>query len=597
LTGRQPKAEVTFLATVERYRVPLYRYALRVAEDPVLAEEAVQEALTRGWKAQVEGRPPKQWGAWLYRVTHNVAVDELRRRERTARPFPAEPGEAEREDPEPGLAVTSPDEEAERRARGETVRQALSLLPDRYRYVLFLREEEGLSYEEIAEVLGVRPGNVKVLLHRARASFASLYCALVLVRAARAALAGPERGAEGVCPELAGLLAEAPASPAAVLADARLRRRVEQHLQQCPSCLVQREEYRRTGELFGLLPPVVLPPSLLGWRPGEAFQAPGAPAPDAGSAAGDELFAEQPTAAGQAGGTRGVSGSSAGGPAVDIKAGGLASVLKAKVVVLAGLALLGAAVAGAGYAVMVRPKGNTSPRETGAPVGAPAPVPSSAEAGGQAGSPSPAEAGGPGEQGSDVAGAEDAGGFWLPWGLRAGDRLRYRLVQHADAGAREGWFSLSLKEAGQGLVEARWEGEWDGRSFTLAQTGPPGTVASPFSLLALSMGNPAAGPFLAAVSGTLWAPWFVHFQGQVLAPGTGWEFPDESGAVRSVKVEQDCREAGWAGWLVVMRTGEKKLAESCLSPRVPLPLSVRLWDEDDGRLRYEAVAVEYRPGS
>lgn len=161
-----------FRFLVERYQGRAYRLALRVLRDETQAQDAVQEAFLKLYRSirNFEGR--SSFYTWLYRLVLNVCLD-MKRRDRSnrhvewtdARDLGA--GDASEAPtvgavgPGPGLAL----ERAELRKR---LGEAIETLPDEARTTLLLREVDGLSYAEIAEVLGIPKGTVMSRLHYAR---------------------------------------------------------------------------------------------------------------------------------------------------------------------------------------------------------------------------------------------------------------------------------------------------------------------------------------------------------------------------------------------------------------------------------------------
>ncbi len=130
----------------------------RMCGDANLAEDAAQEAFVRAWQHLPKYKPQSPFRNWVYRIATNVALDTLRR-------------ERETEDvDELPLAVPEdgPEVAVERAERGERVLQAVAALPPASRAVLVLREYEGLSYQEIAETLGIPIGTVMSRLNYAR---------------------------------------------------------------------------------------------------------------------------------------------------------------------------------------------------------------------------------------------------------------------------------------------------------------------------------------------------------------------------------------------------------------------------------------------
>jgi RNA polymerase sigma-70 factor, ECF subfamily len=155
----------------------VYALCRRMLADPDEAADATQEVYLRVMRSVLGFRGESAFGTWLHRVTVNVCLTALRKRSRAraagmvagGTPF-ALPGD------EAGLASTgsAPDDlavTADLAARSEA---ALATLPEDARAVVVLRDIEGLSTKEVAELLGVTENVVKVRLHRAHARLRTL---------------------------------------------------------------------------------------------------------------------------------------------------------------------------------------------------------------------------------------------------------------------------------------------------------------------------------------------------------------------------------------------------------------------------------------
>ena len=158
----------------------VYALCRRMLADPEEASDATQEVFIRVMRSVLGFRGNAAFGTWLHRVTVNVCLTSLRRRSRAraagmvagGTPFGL-PGddhalESEMESPE-DRAVT-----ADLAARSEI---ALGSLPEDARAVVVLRDIEGLSTKEVAELLGVTETVVKVRLHRAHTRLRSMLLA------------------------------------------------------------------------------------------------------------------------------------------------------------------------------------------------------------------------------------------------------------------------------------------------------------------------------------------------------------------------------------------------------------------------------------
>jgi RNA polymerase sigma-70 factor (ECF subfamily) len=161
-----------FRVLVERYQGRAYRLALRVLRDETLAQDAVQEAFLKLYRSirNFEGR--SSFYTWLYRLVLNVCLD-MRRRDRSDRQVEwtdardLEVGDAS-DAPTVGAVAPGPGLALERAELRKRLGEAIDTLPEEARTTLLLREVDGLSYAEIAEVLGIPKGTVMSRLHYAR---------------------------------------------------------------------------------------------------------------------------------------------------------------------------------------------------------------------------------------------------------------------------------------------------------------------------------------------------------------------------------------------------------------------------------------------
>ena len=229
-----------FEQLVERYRSKVYGLALRMMKDRGEAEEIMQETFLSAWQNLPNFRGDSAFGSWLYRICANYALmrlrryadDELKKRlepvagvaavkvgggledevqvlidqgrlaQLRRRKFEAPPGEepalpGPRFDSE-GTILTLPsydwsrgtEEKALDRELGRAIEQATEALPDDYRTVFLLKDVEGLSYEEIAEVTRASVPAIKSRLHRARLALREAIEAFYKMPRARVQAAG-----------------------------------------------------------------------------------------------------------------------------------------------------------------------------------------------------------------------------------------------------------------------------------------------------------------------------------------------------------------------------------------------------------------------
>jgi len=137
-------------------------YALSLLRDPAAAEDIVQETFLRVQRGLSSLRDPASVTAWVLRITHNLCLDTLRGG-RISRLEPEVPSAAEAPDPAQDCQA-----DLEHRQMSACVRQKIDLLPESLRSVVVLADVMELPQAEIAEILGIEVGNVKVRLHRGR---------------------------------------------------------------------------------------------------------------------------------------------------------------------------------------------------------------------------------------------------------------------------------------------------------------------------------------------------------------------------------------------------------------------------------------------
>lgn len=146
-----------FEELVHRHRDRAYRVALRITRHPGDAEDVAQEALVRAWRSLPQFRGDARFSTWLYRIVTNLALNRVDRRRGIAAEIPDTPVRSD----DPALRT----EDAERLSAALA---ALEQLSAEQRACYVLREMEGLSYEELAEVLDTSVAAVKSRLFRAR---------------------------------------------------------------------------------------------------------------------------------------------------------------------------------------------------------------------------------------------------------------------------------------------------------------------------------------------------------------------------------------------------------------------------------------------
>jgi RNA polymerase sigma-70 factor (ECF subfamily) len=174
-----------FRTLFERHARAMVRFCHHFVRDPARAEELAQDVFVKVYQASARYRPTARFQTFLYRIASNHCLNELRRGEYGARaaagPEPGEPA-----DPD---ALASPAPTPEASAEGAALERAvgalLARLPEKQRAALVLCRLEGLSYEEIAEVLETSVSAVKSLVHRATVTAAQALAPFAAPPAAR----------------------------------------------------------------------------------------------------------------------------------------------------------------------------------------------------------------------------------------------------------------------------------------------------------------------------------------------------------------------------------------------------------------------------
>jgi len=154
-----------FAEIFHRHAASMFRYAVHMLDGDVQeAEDAVQDALTQAWLNLPGFRGDAELSTWLFRITANVVLRSRRRR----RPQAIDDGLVN----VAALAAGDPDARVEQGELWAALAAALSELPWRQRAAWVLRELEGQSYEEMADVMQTSPTVVRGQLHRARRAVA-----------------------------------------------------------------------------------------------------------------------------------------------------------------------------------------------------------------------------------------------------------------------------------------------------------------------------------------------------------------------------------------------------------------------------------------
>ena len=165
LTGSQE----AYRGLLERYQRPVLGLIRRMVGDSALAEDLAQEAFLKAFRALESYDQQRKFSSWLFKIAHNTTIDQLRRRKIDTVPLET----PDRDEPDlvtvlPDSGAETPEGRAHRRDLAGALESAVAQLKPIYREVVALRYQEGLPYDEIAEVTGLPLGTVKTHLFRAR---------------------------------------------------------------------------------------------------------------------------------------------------------------------------------------------------------------------------------------------------------------------------------------------------------------------------------------------------------------------------------------------------------------------------------------------
>lgn len=248
LTDRASRGDSdAFAALYERHIQDLYDFAARLLRSQG-AEDAVQDAFTKAWERLQHGEVVKNFRAWMFTITRNVALDMIRQRKRTALPLGSDDNDSIWEsiptDPSVG-----PEEMAVKREIANLVwSSARTLSPSDYA-LLDLHVRRGLTVDEIADHLGgIRKGALYTRLSRLKDSMEESVTSVLLIRHGRAA-----------CSRLDALLDARQENSLGV----RERETVLTHLRQCAICQESKARYMSPVEILAGLTPI---PMALGLR-------------------------------------------------------------------------------------------------------------------------------------------------------------------------------------------------------------------------------------------------------------------------------------------------------------------------------------------
>ena len=162
--------KISFQNDILPLKNELYRLALRITLNHAEAEDVVQETMIKVWNRREQWEQIESIEAFCLTICRNQALDKTRRMGRQDESLNEESHETADHS-----YTSNPEEHAMQQDRILLIRRLMDNLPEKQRIVMLLRETEGKSYKEIAEIMGITEEQVKVNLFRARQTIKQKY--------------------------------------------------------------------------------------------------------------------------------------------------------------------------------------------------------------------------------------------------------------------------------------------------------------------------------------------------------------------------------------------------------------------------------------
>jgi RNA polymerase sigma-70 factor (ECF subfamily) len=219
---------------LERHQAQVYRFGLKMCRDPEDAKDVLQETLLTLARGLRDFRAAASLSTWLYTVARSHCIKQRRKSKFAPQQVGSIETDAASEAERLADAAQGPDEALAGRQVENALEQAIAALEPMYREVLLLRDVEGLTAPEVAEVLGMSGQAVKSRLHRAR----------LAVRAQLAPLLGipDDPKAPGTCPDVLTLFSQHLEDEISADVCAQMQR----HLEACGRCRGACDSLKRT---------------------------------------------------------------------------------------------------------------------------------------------------------------------------------------------------------------------------------------------------------------------------------------------------------------------------------------------------------------
>lgn len=160
--------EQAFEILVQRYKNPLTNFVFRFLGDYELCADVVQETMIKVFRYKDTYSSVAKFSTWIYTIAGNLARTEYRKQRRRSFFSISDYGDESKQYDIPDESYR-PDKVTDSGIKEELIQKALLKVKPVYREAVVLRDVQGLSYEEIAEILGVNEGTVKSRINRGRA--------------------------------------------------------------------------------------------------------------------------------------------------------------------------------------------------------------------------------------------------------------------------------------------------------------------------------------------------------------------------------------------------------------------------------------------
>jgi len=239
-------------ALLLRYQPKVYGFGMRMCRDPEDAKDVLQDTLLAMARTVRNFRGASSVSTWLYTIARSFCVKK-RRRGRSVSAVPLSADTDHRAATQVAHPGPGPEQQLENREVEAVLARAIAGLAPMYREALVLRDIEGLSAHEVAEVLGITVDTVKSRLHRARLAVRDALVPLLGVRRER-----PAQGIARTCPDVLRLFSRH--LEGEISAD--LCTEMERHVERCVSCRDACASLQRTLQICRTTPSPQVPESV-----------------------------------------------------------------------------------------------------------------------------------------------------------------------------------------------------------------------------------------------------------------------------------------------------------------------------------------------